>query len=167
MKELQVDQIETPLGAVTIVCDDGRLCALSFEDCVERMQPALRRRYGPLRLTGAANPHGFSERLRAYFDGDLAAIDAIPVDTSGTPFQQKVWAALRAIPAGSTLSYGALAARLGRPSASRAVGAANGQNPIAIVVPCHRLVGADSSLVKYGGGLERKAWLLRHEGARP
>ena len=96
--------------------------------------------------------------------GDLDRLVTIPWRVAGTPFQRKVWMALPKIPAGSTLSYGALAARLGSPRAMRAVGHANGANPISVVLPCHRLIGANGSLVKYGGGLERKRWLLRHEG---
>jgi methylated-DNA-[protein]-cysteine S-methyltransferase len=103
--------------------------------------------------------------VHAYFAGDLSAIERLAVVTGGTDFQREVWAALRRIPAGRTLSYGALATQLGRPKAVRAVGLANGANPIGIVVPCHRVIGADGSLTGYGGGLERKRWLLAHEGA--
>jgi methylated-DNA-[protein]-cysteine S-methyltransferase len=95
--------------------------------------------------------------------GHTAVLDSLEVETAGTPFQRTVWHALREIPAGATMSYGALAKRIGRPSAVRAVGLANGANPIGIVVPCHRVVGADGSLTGYGGGLERKRWLLAHE----
>jgi methylated-DNA-[protein]-cysteine S-methyltransferase len=95
----------------------------------------------------------------------LGAIDSISVDTGGTPFQRQVWAALRSIPAGGTVTYADLARTLGRPSAARAVGAINGRNPVAIVVPCHRLIGRHASLTGYAGGLWRKRWLLSHEGA--
>jgi methylated-DNA-[protein]-cysteine S-methyltransferase len=105
-----------------------------------------------------------TSRIRDYFSGDHHAIDSIPVNAGGTPFQQQVWHALRAIPSGTTMTYGALALQLGRPTASRAVGAANGANPIGIVVPCHRVIGANTSLTGYARGLERKTWLLRHEG---
>ena len=103
--------------------------------------------------------------LAAYFEGELSSIEALPVATGGTDFQRSVWAALRAIPAGETRSYSALATSVGRPAAVRAVGLANGANPIGIVVPCHRVIGKDASLTGYGGGLERKRWLLAHEGA--
>jgi methylated-DNA-[protein]-cysteine S-methyltransferase len=103
--------------------------------------------------------------LEAYFAGDLTAIDTLSVKTAGTSFQQTVWKALRAISPGTTLSYGELARRLGRPNSARAVGLANGSNPVAIVVPCHRLIGADASLTGYGGGIGRKRWLLAHESA--
>jgi methylated-DNA-[protein]-cysteine S-methyltransferase len=102
--------------------------------------------------------------LSSYFKGDLDRLGEIKWRVGGTLFQRKVWNALPGIPAGSTLSYGALAAKLGSPRAMRAVGHANGANPISVVVPCHRLIGANGSLVKYGGGLDRKRWLLRHEG---
>jgi methylated-DNA-[protein]-cysteine S-methyltransferase len=117
-------------------------------------------------LTVATDPAGISSRLRAYFGGDLAALDAIEVDTGGTSFQQDVWRALREIPVGKTVSYGELARRIGRPSATRAVGLTNGLNPCAVVVPCHRVIGADGSLTGFGGGLHRKRWLLEHEGAQ-
>jgi methylated-DNA-[protein]-cysteine S-methyltransferase len=101
--------------------------------------------------------------LKAYFGGDIDAIDALKTHSLGTPFQAKVWAALRAIPAGETRSYGQIAAQIGSPMAMRAVGLANGANPIGIVVPCHRVIGADGTLTGYGGGLPRKEWLLKHE----
>jgi methylated-DNA-[protein]-cysteine S-methyltransferase len=104
------------------------------------------------------------ERLQAYMAGDIATLGGIPTDTTGTPFQREVWAALRQIPAGETWSYGRLAAHIGRPAAVRAVGLANGANPIGVVVPCHRVIGANGSLTGYSGGIERKRWLLQHEG---
>ncbi|HEU5013829.1 MAG TPA: methylated-DNA--[protein]-cysteine S-methyltransferase [Roseiflexaceae bacterium] len=163
MKTLYIDRIASPIGAVIIVVDDGRLCALGFDD-EQQLLLSLRRRYGAACFEESDDPHGISGHIRAYFDSNLHALDAIPVNTGGTAFQQSVWTALRAIPAGTTLSYGLLAAQIGKPAAVRAVGAANGANPISIVVPCHRLIGANGTLVKYGGGLERKRWLLRHEG---
>jgi methylated-DNA-[protein]-cysteine S-methyltransferase len=110
-------------------------------------------------------PGLYSNALEAYFAGDFEPIAKIKVRTAGTPFQQQVWSALCEIPAGTTLSYGQLAAKLGNPSASRAVGRANGLNPVAIVVPCHRVIGANGSLTGFGGGIERKKWLLDHEAA--
>jgi len=103
--------------------------------------------------------------LEAYFAGELAAIEPLRVEPGGTEFQRSVWAALRAIPAGATASYARIAQNIGRQKAVRAVGMANHVNPVCIVVPCHRVIGADGALTGYGGGLERKAWLLRHEGA--
>jgi methylated-DNA-[protein]-cysteine S-methyltransferase len=101
--------------------------------------------------------------MDAYFRGELRAIDGLRVETRGTPFQRAVWTALREIPCGTTVSYSDLARRIERPSAVRAVGLANGANPVAIVVPCHRVVGAGGALTGYGGGLSRKRWLLAHE----
>ena len=111
-------------------------------------------------------PIAISRALQRYFAGKLQAIDEIAIETGGTPFQSNVWRALRKIPVGTTLSYGRMAHRLKCPLAVRAVGFANGSNPICVVVPCHRLIGADGSLTGYGGGLERKQWLLEHEGVR-
>jgi methylated-DNA-[protein]-cysteine S-methyltransferase len=164
-KPLLIDRIPSPIGRVLIVIHDNALCALEFDEAQERMERSLRRRFGTFDLRNAGNPLGISARLRAYFAGDLHAIDDIPVDNGGTKFQESVWTALRHIPPGTTMTYGALASRLGIPQANRAVGAANGQNPSSIVVPCHRLVGADGTLTGYSGGIERKRWLLDHEGA--
>jgi methylated-DNA-[protein]-cysteine S-methyltransferase len=110
------------------------------------------------------DPLGVTSRLQAYFDGQLDALSTIPVDPGGTVFQQQVWTALRAIPAGTVLSYSTLAARLEKPGASRAVGSANARNPIAIIIPCHRIIGASGELTGYAWGTERKRWLLQHEG---
>ncbi len=128
------------------------------------MAARLRARYGEgVAFAPRGDPLGLAGRVRAYFEGDLLALAAVPVDGGGTPFQRRVWAALRDIPAGATESYSALAARIGMPRAARAVGLANGRNPVAIAVPCHRVVGADGSLTGYAGGLQRKRWLLDHE----
>jgi methylated-DNA-[protein]-cysteine S-methyltransferase len=160
-----LDRLETPIGLALLVTDaDGVLRALDWEDYAPRMQELLRLHYGTVILTEARAPKPMRAALAGYFKGDLASLATIPWRVNGTSFQQKVWSALPKIPAGTTLSYGALAARLDSPNAMRAVGHANGSNPISVVVPCHRLIGADGSLVKYGGGLERKRWLLRHEG---
>ena len=164
-----LDRIPTPIGALLVAVDsEARLGVLDFNDHDERMRRLLARRYGPsgVRLSEARAPASIRQPIEAYFDGDLTAIDAIPVKTAGTPFQLEAWAALRTIPVGSTLSYGALARQIGRPAAVRAVGLANGSNPIGIVVPCHRVIGADASLTGYGGGVERKRWLLAHEGVQ-
>jgi methylated-DNA-[protein]-cysteine S-methyltransferase len=164
-----IDRLATPIGAMLLVSDaEGQLRALDWEGYEERMHRFLRLHYGRgLAVGGGAAPAAIRAALGRYLEGDLAALDHIPVRTAGTPFQQEVWTALRRIPAGTTLSYGALAARIGRPAAVRAVGLANGANPVSVVVPCHRVIGADSSLTGYGGGIERKRWLLQHEGALP
>jgi methylated-DNA-[protein]-cysteine S-methyltransferase len=160
-----LDRLETPIGVALLVTDaDGVLRALDWEDYAVRMKELLRLHYGPVILNDARAPVAMRAALAAYFKGDFDRLADIAWRVAGTPFQREVWSALPKIPAGRTMSYGALAAQLNRPSAMRAVGHANGSNPISVVVPCHRLIGADGKLVKYGGGLERKRWLLRHEG---
>lgn len=159
---IQIDTIDSPIGPLTTGERAGRVCLLHFgadaasiDDTLERWypgEPRARRQVASTR-----------DVLSRYFDGELTAIDTVPVELNGTEFQKRVWQALRRIPAGSTLSYGELARRLGEPAAVRAVGAANGANPVALVVPCHRVIGSDGTLTGYGGGLERKRWLLVHE----
>ncbi|MGH6959080.1 MAG: methylated-DNA--[protein]-cysteine S-methyltransferase [Dongiaceae bacterium] len=162
---LLIDRIATPIGELVIVADEtSRLRAVEWTESDARMRQALRRHYGDFTLTTAANPSGLTAALRDYFAGDLAAVDGLPVAARGTDFQRAVWQALRQIPCGETISYGTLAQRVGRPTAVRAVGLANGANPVSIVVPCHRVIGSDGSLTGYGGGMERKRWLLAHEG---
>ena len=163
-QRLVFDEIASPLGPLVIAAAGPALCALHYADSPSRITALLKRRFGSLSLERDPDPRGFSSKLRAYFSGDLTALDSIPVSTGGTFFQQQVWAALRRIPPGTTLSYRELALAIQRPAAVRAVGAANARNPIAIVIPCHRVIGADSSLTGYAGGLSRKRWLLRHEG---
>jgi methylated-DNA-[protein]-cysteine S-methyltransferase len=163
--ELLTDEIPSEIGRIVIVAHEARLLSLDYHDCDERMMALLAARFGEsVALRSSPNPFGLSDRIRAYLAGDLAAIDAVPVETGGTPFQRQVWAALRRIPTGTTISYAELAREVGRPTATRAVGMINGRNPVAIVVPCHRVIGKDSSLTGYAGGLHRKRWLLRHEG---
>ena len=163
---LILDRMTTPVGQSLLVTDDqGRLRVLDFGDYEDRMARLLTRAYGPVRLETGRTPAAIRQALEAYFAGDLSGLAQIPWATGGTDFQRTVWQALTTIPAGETLSYGALAARIGRPKAVRAVGLANGANPVAIVVPCHRVIGSDGSLTGYGGGLPRKQWLLSHEGA--
>ena len=155
----------SPVGELLLAASDAGLVAIRFE----------RNRHGPdPRAASVPSPEASDAEARiladaraqldAYFAGALKDFD-LPLDPCGTPFQQKVWAALREIPFGRTISYAQLARRTGDPKAVRAVGAANGRNPIPLVVPCHRVIGADGSLVGFGGGLERKRWLLCHEGA--
>jgi methylated-DNA-[protein]-cysteine S-methyltransferase len=160
-----LDRLETPIGTALLVADaDGVLRALDWEDHEPRMMALLRRQYGAVILNDARAPRDIRAALTGYFKGDLDRLNTIEWRVAGTSFQHKVWTALPTIPAGTTRSYGALAAQLGMAKAVRAVGHANGSNPISVVVPCHRLIGANGSLVKYGGGLERKRWLLKHEG---
>ena len=162
---LLLDRFASPVGDILLAHDeDGRLRALDFGDFEARMHRLLRLHYGPVDLVPALAPRSSTGPLGAYFAGVLDAVAAIPTNTGGTPFQRAVWAALRRVPAGGTVSYGTLAATIGRPGAFRAVGLANGANPIAIVVPCHRVIGANNTLTGFGGGLYRKRWLLEHEG---
>jgi len=167
MLTLILDQLLTPLGTALILTDKTEnLRALDWSDYEDRMYRLLRLHYGTdyeivegMRLSKA------SLLIGKYFAGDLKAIDKIKIATNGTPFQKKVWTALRKIPAGKTITYAALAKKLGAPGAVRAVGGANGANPIGVVVPCHRMIGTSGKLTGYGGGLHRKKYLLEHEGA--
>ena len=164
---LHVDRMETPIGELLVaVTDDGRLVAAYFAAPGDPQALLARAAGAVVRVRSQADPAGCCTALRAYFAGRLDAIEALPAAPVGTPFQQDVWRALRTIPCGSTMSYGALARQLGRPAASRAVGLANGANPVSIVIPCHRVIGANGSLTGYGGGLDRKRWLLAHEAKR-
>ena len=160
------ETLTTPIGELVLICDEaGRLRATDWTNYDERMHRLLARHYGKnhFTLTPAENTSSLALAIAAYFEGDIHAIDSLPVGTEGTVFQKSVWQALRSIPAGQTISYGELALRLGKPAAVRAVGLANGANPIGVVVPCHRVIGANGSLTGYGGGLTRKRWLLHHE----
>lgn len=163
--ELSVDGFDSPIGPVIVAVDDeGALRAIHFAPRSEAEALLPRACAVPaVHVTWRPDPAGCTRALQAYFSGELDAIDGLRVAPAGTPFQHDVWRALRDVRGGTTTSYGELAARLGRPQASRAVGLANGSNPIAIVIPCHRVVGADGSLTGYGGGLDRKRWLLAHE----
>jgi methylated-DNA-[protein]-cysteine S-methyltransferase len=162
---LLLDRFASPLGDILLVFEGDTLRALDFWDYEPRMRRLLRLHYGSVSLTEGVAPSAIRAPLTDFFAGDWVALDRIGVATGGTPFQRLVWAALRRIPPGATMSYGALAGTIGQPTASRAVGMANGANPVAIVVPCHRVIGARAALTGYGGGLARKAWLLAHEKA--
>lgn len=163
--DLYLEEIPSPIGPLSVVTDGRVLRTIEFDGYPGRLERFLRIHCGDHVLhAGSSSEAG--ERLRAYFEGDVLAIDALPVLTAGTPFQRRVWETLRQIPAGTTISYGELANRIGSPTASRAVGMANGSNPIPIVVPCHRVIGANGKLTGFGGGMDRKRWLLSHEAAR-
>ena len=165
-ERLRLDRLATPIGESLIVTDEaGRLRAFDWADRETGMARLLRLHYGSLVPAPGAAPRQVKQLLRRYFDGEVGCLDTIEWRTAGTRFQRAVWAALTAIAPGRTLSYGALAAKLGCPRSVRAVGLANGANPISVVVPCHRVIGADGSLTGYGGGIARKRWLLNHEGA--
>jgi methylated-DNA-[protein]-cysteine S-methyltransferase len=151
--------MDSPIGELTITAEDGLLTGVHMHE--QHHFPAI-----PASVErDDAGLAPIVEQLQAYFSGELTVFE-LQLDLRGTRFQQRVWAELQEIPYGETISYGELARRVGNPKASRAVGLANGRNPVAIVVPCHRVIGADGSLTGYGGGLERKVWLLEHEAAR-
>ncbi|WP_409523899.1 methylated-DNA--[protein]-cysteine S-methyltransferase [Nitrincola sp. MINF-07-Sa-05] len=164
--QLLLDTHTSPIGEMYIVTDEaGVLRALDFEDYQPRMHKLLQRHYGEYTLSNQAAPESIKLALEAYFEGEIEVLKTLTTATNGTPFQLKVWKALQDIPAGETWSYGTLAQAVGNPKGSRAVGLANGANPIAIVVPCHRVIGANGALTGYGGGVWRKRWLLEHEAA--
>ena len=162
---LFLDRVDSPLGSISLVTSATALLALDFHDFDPRLHRLLRAHYGDVELHAERERLGVRDALDAYFAGDLRALENLPTHTNGTAFQESVWSALRTIPPGTTLTYGALARDLGKPQAMRAVGLANGANPLGIVVPCHRVIGANGTLTGYGGGLPRKRWLLAHEGA--
>ena len=168
MKTLDVTQYTAPFGNLLLMADGPELVCLEFFDHPERIavvRRQLERSLGEFAERESADPAGAVTRLARYFAGDRHALAGLPVRPHGTAFQQRVWSALCEIPAGETRGYGELAAAIGHPNSSRAVGAANGSNPVALFVPCHRVIAADGSLHGYGGGLHRKQWLLAHEGA--
>ena len=163
---LFLDRLATPIGQMMLVVDDiGRLRVAFFTDDEARVRRQLDKLYGAdgSVVEHARNPHGITDAMERYFAGELRIINDLPVETGGTAFQREVWQALRTIPCGETTSYGKLAQLIGRPAAVRAVGLANGSNPVAVIVPCHRVIGSNGSLTGYGGGIERKRWLLNHE----
>jgi methylated-DNA-[protein]-cysteine S-methyltransferase len=163
MPDFYQSEFSSPLGVIYLVTDGALLRALDFAGNEQRLTRSLARHCGRYKLHAASKRTEAAARLTDYFAGDLHAIDQLEVASCGTSFQGEVWSALREIPAGETISYATLAARIGRPTACRAVGLANGSNPISIVVPCHRVIGANTTLTGYGGGLPRKQWLLNHE----
>jgi methylated-DNA-[protein]-cysteine S-methyltransferase len=168
--KLTISHIETPTGPMMLLLDDAKQVRLfEWVDHHSRMDRLLARHYPKttFSISDEAPPAAYHKAIQAYFAGEIDALEALPVAFGGTAFQQTVWQALQTIPAGKTLSYGQLATQIGNPKAMRAVGLANGANPIGIIVPCHRVIGANGTLTGYGGGMERKHWLLRHEGSLP
>ena len=171
-QSLHLTKVSSPIGTILLVTDAGVLVSLDYVGYEARMMRLLTKRYGPFELveTSPDDQHcstveiDLVARLHAYLNGELTVIDTIPVNPGGTKFQASVWQALRSIPPGTVISYGDLARQLGNPAAVRAVGTTNGLNPISIVLPCHRVIGANGSLTGYAGGLDRKRWLLNHEG---
>lgn len=157
--------ITSPLGDLDLVWSARGLLAVEFADHHDRVELFLKRNGRSVRSTQASTSNIYVAAINRYFDGHVQAVARLPVELLGAPFQLTVWNALRDIPPGETRSYGEIAAAIGKPGAARAVGAANGQNPIGIVVPCHRVIGSNGKLTGYAGGLDRKRWLLEHEGA--
>ena len=158
-----IQTLDSPIGPLTAAERAGRVCLLHFGadgPPIDRMFD----RWYPGEARARQTLPAVSAVLTRYFAGEIGSLDTIAVELNGTPFQKKAWQALRRIPAGSTISYAELAKRIGEPSAVRAVGAANGANPVAVIVPCHRVIGSNGTLTGYGGGLDRKQWLLAHEG---
>lgn len=158
------DKFDSRLGEILLAGTMDALCALDFGDCRERMDRLLHRHWPGTELELKPGFGGFRDRIEAYLDGDLESLTAVRTQSRGTAFEEQVWACLRTIRPGSAVSYGDIAARIGSFGSARAVGRANSLNPIALVVPCHRVIGGDGSLTGYAGGLERKKWLLAHEG---
>ena len=158
------DRIASPIGPIQVYCLGDRVVATAFDAPSHSAIPHLSRHFAEPTVRGAA-PAALRRAFDAYFDGDLSALNAIETEPRGTEFQRSVWAALRAVPAGATESYAGLAAQIGRPKAVRAVGMANRSNPIALIHPCHRVIGSSGALTGFAGGLDAKAWLLAHEGA--
>jgi methylated-DNA-[protein]-cysteine S-methyltransferase len=161
--KIELSHLESPLGDIVLAFSERGLCALQFEESEAQVRARLERSYPGAEFGKVRGAAEVVEKLRAYFSGAVQGLETIPVAPKGTPFQQRVWTALQTIPIGQTRSYLQIANAIGRPGAVRAVGAANGQNPIAVVVPCHRVIASNGTLCGYGGGLWRKKWLLEHE----
>lgn len=160
---IRIDTCDTPIGPLTTAERGTRVCLLHFGADGPSIDQTLERWY-PGEPRARQSLPGITALLARYFTGEIGVLDTIPVELNGTPFQKTVWQALRRIPGGTTISYAELAKRIGEPAAVRAVGTANGANPVAVIVPCHRVIGSNGSLTGYGGGLDRKQWLLEHEG---
>ncbi len=167
MKQLSEDIYKSHIGEIRIIADGERLCFLDFKDNAERIERLLGRRYGAFRISRQANVLNMQSRMQRYFDGDWQAFEGLTAEqlaTGGSDFQERVWDALKTIAVGKTLSYSQLSSAIKRPTAVRAVANANANNPLAIIIPCHRVIGKDGSLRGYAGGEYRKNWLLHHEG---
>ncbi|HJR59273.1 MAG TPA: methylated-DNA--[protein]-cysteine S-methyltransferase [Vicinamibacterales bacterium] len=163
---IEIAVVHTPIDALTLAAKDGRLCLLHFGAREAPARATLQRWYPGETIERRRDPAGAATALAKYFSGQFDVLETVEVELNGTPFQQRVWQALRDVHAGRTASYSEIASTIGAPAAVRAVGAANGANPVAVVVPCHRIIGSNGTLTGYGGGLQRKEWLLRHERCR-
>jgi methylated-DNA-[protein]-cysteine S-methyltransferase len=164
VRTLEVATFPSPIGPLGLAAEDGVLVAVTFNG-LPRLRSWATRALGRCDWVDVDDPAGVTAPLERFFAGDLDALASIPVRLHGTDFQRRTWQALRRIPSGKTWSYRRLAQELGDANATRAVGAANGQNPVPVIIPCHRVIGSDGSLTGFGGGLDRKRWLLQHEGA--
>jgi len=163
--KLQRYILPSPIGDITFAIQDHSVAAVMFTDLWAGWEQMFAKRVGPLDFEEMADaPEWLTKPFADYFAGDLAAVHRVPVALYGTDFQKKVWAGLAKIPPGKTWSYGQLAQHVGSPKGSRAVGAACGKNPVSIIIPCHRAVGSNGALTGFAGGIERKKWLLAHEG---
>lgn len=165
MKHLQLDHYTSSIGKITLLADRGQLCYLDFADNDQRLQKLLTIRYREFSLSTENNLLDMRNRLRRYFAAEWDAFDDLDLCTDGTDFQRTVWQGLQKIPRGKTISYQQLARSIAQPKAIRAAANANARNPIAIIIPCHRVIASDGSLGGYAGGITRKSWLLQHEGA--
>ena len=162
---IELSHLETELGRIVVAATEAGLCAVDFAASDAPMRERLKQARPDATFGPGPRARAAAGRLEAYFEGELDALASLEVAPDGTDFQRKVWSALRQIPVGATCSYREIAGTIGQPTAMRAVGAANGRNPIALVVPCHRVIAADGTLGGYAGGLWRKQWLLKHERA--
>ena len=164
MKTLYQNEFKSPIGEIVFLDDGDRLCFLDFSENTNRLDTILKRKFGQFEIKKGDDVLGIGSRLERYFQGELQALSDVSLNTPGTDFQLSVWDQLQKIPPGKVLSYNQLAAKVSNPRAIRAAGTANGSNPVAIVIPCHRVIGKDGSLRGYAGGEWRKQWLLNHEG---
>ncbi len=165
MKMLDSSVYHGPIGDIRIVMDEGSLVFLDFDENKQRRRNLLNKRYSNYSLRDVACPQQIQMSLDAYFGGELDVFHQIKIKLSGTPFQKTVWRALQGIPAGESRSYSSVAEAIGQPRATRAVGSANANNPISIIIPCHRVINQNGGLSGYAGGTDRQRWLLQHEGA--
>lgn len=165
MQRIEHAMIATPLGSVALAAAGETLVVLRFTESFDALRPQLEGRFREWCFRATSDPGGHASRVRHYFAGNLGAFEDAALEPGGTPFQRAAWAALRRIPAGTTRSYAEQALALGAPRAVRAVGLANACNPIALAIPCHRVIGSDGRLTGFAAGLDRKRWLLQHERA--
>ena len=164
MGRVDLATVDSPIGELTVAARGSKVCLVHFGPENEKVRAALSSWYPDHAIEPAADPGGVVAVLGRYFGGDMTSLDEVEVELHGTDFQRRVWLALRSVAAGTTSSYAELARKVEAPAAVRAVGAANGANPVAVVLPCHRIIGSNGTLTGYGGGLDRKRWLLNHEG---